>query len=162
MCDIGLNRPRISLMRIRFALIALGLAFAAPALAATWPGQPTANPPKLQQPSPPPAWIETHTRSSWLAYSSYCWKTTCADFLPPASRTDLPRVRLTRGASVRIHFAFLPRDARVTLISAHAAKRVSLKRARIVEWKPSAPGVAVIETHAAAGSASYTARIVLT
>lgn len=148
-------------MKTRLVLIVVAFAVAPPALAASWPGRPTAKPPTLQQPGPPPAWIETHARSSWLAYSSYCWKTTCADYLPPASRSDLPRVRLTRGASVRIHFAFLPRDARVTLISAHAGKRVELDKARIVEWKPSASGVAVIEVHAAAGSASYVARMIL-
>jgi hypothetical protein len=148
-------------MRSLLALAAVGLVLTAPALASAWPGPPASKPPRLQQPGPPPAWIETRTKSTWLAYSSYCWKTTCADFLPPASRTDLPIVRVVRGAAVRIHFAFVPRDARVTLISAHAGKRTTLQAARIATWRPSASGVAVVETHAAAGSASYAARVVL-
>ena len=144
-------------------LCALALAFAsaAAAAAASWPGQPATQPPKLKQPGPPPAWIETATRSRWLAYSSYCWKTTCADFLPPAGRTDLPLLRLTKGGTVRVHFAFLPRDARVTLITAHAGKRFALQAARIVKWRPPASGVAVIEAHATGGSASYVVRIAI-
>ena len=137
------------------------LVFAAAAVAATWPGPPKTAPPKLKQPGPPAAWIETSTRARWLAYSTYCWKTTCADFLPPASRTDLPVVRAQRDGSVRIHFSFLPRDARVTLISAHAGKRFTLKAARVVEWKPPSGGLAVIEVHAIGGSASYAARLAL-
>jgi hypothetical protein len=148
-------------MKIRLALVAFALAAAAPALAASWPGRPASKPPKLQQPGPPPAWIETHTTSRWLAYSSYCWTTVCADFLPPQSRPDLPLVRVTRGTGVRIHFAFVPRDARVTLLTARGGKRFALGKVRIAEWTPTAAGVAVIETHAAGGSASYAARISL-
>src|SRR5437773_10984712 len=85
-CDVRSLRRRTAYMKTRLALIIVGLAVAAPALAASWPGRPTAKPPALQQPGPPPGWVETHARWSWLAYSSYCWKTTCADYLPPASR----------------------------------------------------------------------------
>jgi hypothetical protein len=144
-----------------FALSIVALTLSAGALAASWPGRPTTPPPKLKQPGPPPAWIETSTRSRWLAYSTYCWKTTCADFLPPGGRTDLPTVRVAAGKSIRLHFAFLPGDARITLITAHAGKRFALKASRIVVWKPPASGVAVVEVRAAGGSASYVARLVL-
>ena len=148
-------------MRSSLIAAAVALAFAAVAVAATWPGPPTTKPPKLKQPGPPAAWIETPIRARWLAYSTYCWKTICVDFLPAASRTDLPVVHGQKNQPVRIHFSFLPRDARVTLISAHAGKRFTLKAARVVEWKPATSGVAVIEVHAAGGSASYAARLAL-
>src|SRR5213592_4291796 len=122
-------------MRNFCAVMGLGLALTTAALAASWPGRPTTAPPKLTQPGPPPAWIETHTTARWLAYSSYCWKTRCVDYLPPASRPDLPRVRVARGGVVRIHFAFVPKDVRVTLLST-PPRRAKLPAALIVEWKP--------------------------
>ena len=135
------------------------LMVATTALAASWPGRPSTNPPRLQQPGPPPAWIETHTNSRWLAYSTYCWKTTCVDFVPPASRPGLPTLKIVHGASVRVHFAVQPTEVKVALVQGSNGKRYNLRAARVVTWKPPASGVADFEIRAPGGSASYVARL---
>jgi hypothetical protein len=131
----------------------------ASAFAATWPGRPVAKPPKLSQSGPPPAWIETHTKSSWLAFSSYCWKTTCADYVPPQSRTDLPIVVVRRGARVRIHFAITPSQVHATTFVGTKLKHVTLQRTRTVSWTPTLTGVVSFDVRGASGSASYVARV---
>jgi len=146
-------------MRIRLGLLVLVLLPTTAALAASWPGRPTSRPPKLQQAGPPPAWIETHTTSTWLAYSTYCWKTTCVDFIPPASRSGLPVVRIVRGAKVRVHFALQPTEVYVALVQGSGGKRYKLPNARVVTWQPPASGIADFEIRAAGGSASYVARL---
>jgi hypothetical protein len=142
-----------------FALVGLGLAMSASAFAATWPGPPAAKPPKLSQSGPPPAWIETHTKSSWLAYSSYCWKTTCADYLPPQSRTDLPVVVVRRGATVRVHFAFAPTQVHVTTFVGTRLKHAIFRPVRTVNWRPTITGVVSFDLRGGSGSASYVARV---
>ena len=137
---------------------------AAPASAA-WPGLPTPPPPPQPRVNcaagPPPAWLETHTRSAWLAFSSYCWKQTCADYLPPQSRTDLPLVRVRRGARVRIHFAFAPSQVHATTFSGMTFTHVALKPARVVNWRPTRAGVVSFDVRAGAGSTSYLVRVLL-
>jgi hypothetical protein len=89
---------------------AIGLGVASSALAATWPGPPRSAAPRLQQQGPPPAWVETLSRSKWMAFSSYCWsvssgsvrKAVCADMIPPQSRNDLPTLTVRRGELLRI------------------------------------------------------------
>jgi hypothetical protein len=107
---------------------------------------------------PPPAWLETQTRSLWLAFSSF-WKTTCADYLPPQSRIDLPVVRIRRGAIVRVHFAFAPRQVHATTFVATTLKHATLRPARIVSWRPTRTGVVSFDARGAAGSASYVVRV---
>ena len=97
----------------RLAALAIAFASIAHAPGATWPGPPGARAPDTGS-GPPPAWVETHTRSLWLAQSSYCWRSgsrsICADFAPPQYRTGIPTLRVHRGATVRIHFGFTPRS----------------------------------------------------
>jgi hypothetical protein len=145
--------------RVLFALVALVLATSVSAFAATWPGPPAARPPKLSQSGPPPAWIETHAKSSWLAYSSYCWKTTCADYVPPQSRTDLPVVVVTRGRTVRVHFAVALTQVHVTTFVRTKLKHATLRRGRTVNWTPTIAGVVSFDVRAVSGSASYVARV---
>jgi hypothetical protein len=73
---------------LSLALIAIG----APLARALPPG-----PPPKRGDGPPPAWLEKRGTDRWLAYSSFCWTTMCADFVAPQLRTDLPRIRLARG-----------------------------------------------------------------
>ena len=98
----------------RLAALAIAFASIAHAPGATWPGPPGASAPDTGS-GPPPAWVETHTRSLWLAQSSYCWRSgsrsICADFAPPQYRTGIPTLRVHRGATVRVHFGFTPRSA---------------------------------------------------
>jgi hypothetical protein len=131
----------------------------ASAFAATWPGPPAAKPPKLSQSGAPPAWIETHAKSSWLAYSSYCWKTTCVDYLPPQSRTDLPVIVVRRGATVRVHFASAPTQVHATTFLGMRLKHVTLRPARTVSWRPTITGVVSFDVRGGSGSASYVARV---
>jgi hypothetical protein len=128
--------------------------------ASDWPGPPAAAPPRVEGAAgPPPAWLETRTRSLWLAFSSFCWKTACADYLPPQSRTDLPVIGVRRGAMVRVHFAFAPRQVHATTFAGTTLKHVTLRPGRIVTWRPTLTGVVSFDMRSAAGSASYVVRV---
>ncbi len=145
-------------MPVRLLIAALVCA-AAPAAALAWAGPPTAAPPKpATAGGPSPAWAETASRSSWLAYSGYCWKTACVDYLPPASRPDLPVVSIARGGSVRFHFGFRPTSVSVTVLGS-TMTTAKLAAAQVVTWKPRTAGVFTLALKAAPGSASYAGRI---
>ena len=75
------------------------VAFAVLALAGSAVAAPPGKPPKpAGVPSaPPPAWIEAGTKEKWLAYSSYCWKIACVDYVSPEMRKDLPVLTIRRG-----------------------------------------------------------------
>jgi hypothetical protein len=142
---------------LRFAVtLSVALVVAAPASA--WPGRPVAPPPKPAQPGgPPPAWAESATRAIWLTYGSYCWHTTCADYLPPAARPDLATLKLTSGAVVRIHLGFTPRQLSIRRLPSGAA--VPLRPASVTSWRMRATGVYVLDVRGAGGSASYAVRV---
>jgi hypothetical protein len=147
-------------MRTITAILFVAVVLSAAASAATWPGPPAAPPPRVQGTSgPPPAWLETRTRSLWLAFSSFCWRTVCADYLPPQSRTDLPVLRIRRGTLVRFHFAFAPTQLKVTTFVGTTSKRQPLAPARTVQWRPRQAGVVSFDTRGALGSASYVVRL---
>lgn len=112
---------------------------------------------------PPPAWIELGRTQKWLAYSSYCWKTACVDFILPTMRRDLPSLSVRRGQVTTLHFRFLPKKVTVSFVGATgaAAKTVRLAAARVTSWRPKTAGVAMISVTAAAGDASYVVRIKL-
>jgi hypothetical protein len=128
--------------------------FAPIVAAAAWPGVPTATPPKPGHGGPPPAWIESTTESRWLAYGSYCWTTHCADYEPPALRSDIPVVRAARATILRLHFAFAPRTIYVGYIREGAPPQ-PLPPARIVTWRPSSSGRFEVQIRATNGSSSY-------
>jgi hypothetical protein len=130
--------------------------------AGPWPGKPASSPPKLGSATtgPPPAWVESRVRSWWLAYSSYCWKTTCADFIPPQSRTDLPVLSVRRGAALRLHLGFVPRRVSVAIGLGTNAFERQLKATRVNVFVPRRPGLLVVSAQAAGGGdASYVARV---
>jgi hypothetical protein len=106
---------------------------------------------------PPPAWIETATGDRWLAFSSFCWKTTCVDFLPPEMRPELPRLTVRRGESVRFHLGFVPRAVTVTA----GGKTARLAARRIASWRAPKGGIVVVNARGTGGSASYVARLTL-
>lgn len=138
---------------MRFAIVVVAAAaLASSALA--WSGEPRTKPPSPAQPGgPPPAWAETATRSAWLAYGSYCWRTTCADYLPPTGRDDLPRLVVRRGDRLRLHVAFAPSELVVRRLPAGTSVR--LPATRVTTWRPTAAGIAVVEARGPGGSASY-------
>jgi hypothetical protein len=136
------------------ATAAIALTIAAAALA----GRPTSPPPKVSgvKAAPPPAWVESGTRSVWAAFGSYCWKTACVDMLPPAGRPDLPVLRAPRGTLVRLRLAFVPRTVTVT-IGKSKVPAVHGKT-RVVTWR-ARPGIVVVEVKGPGGSASYFVRL---
>ncbi len=129
------------------------------AVAADWPGRPKADPPSLQQKGPPPAWLETRLRSSWLAWGSYCWTTVCADMIPPSMRKDIPTVSVKRGTSVRVHLAFVPLKANIVLLQGERIRTLRLQPKRVLVWRPQVGGLALVDVHAGPGSAGYLIRI---
>ena len=139
---------------VRAALAALLIA--AP-VAAT---PPTAPPPKVSGAgtAPPPAWVELpDAPSRWLAYGSFCWKTTCADFLPPQMRPDLPRARVRVGSTVRFHLGFTPSRLRLELVG--SARTWTLRPARVSSWRVARRGVVSLTARAPGGDASYVIRL---
>jgi hypothetical protein len=140
------------------AMLAGALGAAGPA--AAWPGPPRTAAPHVKGASgPPAAWLETRTRSVWLAFSGYCWKTTCADFPPPQSRTNLPVVRVRRGALVRVHFAFPPSEVHATTFAGTTLRHAALRPARTTGWRPRRAGVVSFDVRGTSGSASYLVRV---
>ena len=153
--------------RLLLLLLTLGVV-AASAAAAGWPGPPRSPAPRVTQQGPPPAWVETRTRTRWMAFSSYCWsaptgattrKAVCADMIPPQSRTDLPTLSVRRGEVVRIHLAYLPHGVHLTLYRAMSFKHFVLSPRRVLSWRAAGTGVAALDARAAAGTASYLVRV---
>jgi hypothetical protein len=67
-------------------------------------GGPSKPPPKLDIDGPPPAWVHTGDDAVWLAYSTYCWKTACADYVETRCGE-----RRQPGATVLFHLDFNPK-----------------------------------------------------
>lgn len=124
-----------------------------------WPGPPARDPPKLQQEGPPPAWLETNLRSTWLAFGSYCWTTVCADMIPPSMRKDIPTVSVKRGAPVRVHLAFVPLKANIVLLRDKSIRTLRLQPKRVLVWRPQVDGLALVDVHVGRGSAGYLVRV---
>ena len=122
-------------------------------------GPPTSPPPRVTgvAGAPPPAWVEGAGRSVWAAFGSYCWKTTCADMLPPATRPDLPRLTVGRGRVVRLHLRFVPRSATVGLVG-RKPTAIRVTGARVISWRARL-GIVGVYVKGAGGSASYYVRL---
>jgi hypothetical protein len=121
--------------------------------AAAKPKHPPPKAPNVDRP-PPPAWIETESGAYWLAFSDFCWFTACADYKLPEERTDLPRITLDRGETVRFHLDFAPTRASLKVGSA----RFVLTARQVTSWRVRSGGVAVLEAHGELGRVSYEAR----
>jgi hypothetical protein len=145
------------------AAVLLAGAATAGSIAGSWPGRPASPPPKLGAGTkgPPPAWIESRTRSWWLAYSSYCWKTTCVDFIPPQNRPDLPTIFVRRGSALRLHLGFRPRELSITVQSGHNRKQTKLRAEPVARFTPSRSGLLTVFARpaTAGGDATYVARL---
>ena len=146
-------------MRVRWIIVGSAVAAVCVPAALAWSGRPAPPVPKpATAAGPPPAWAETSTKSVWLAFSGYCWKTTCADYLPPASRPDLPTIRLAHGAGIRVHFGLRPSKLSITLLGAKTTTR-TVAPVQVITWRPGESGVATFSLKGSSGSASYAARI---
>jgi hypothetical protein len=140
-------------------IVVAALALAVPA-ASAWSGPPKTPLPTPPQPAgaPPPAWIETQAKSAWLFYGSYCWTTTSIDMIPPETRPGLPVFAVARGAAIRVHLGFAAKRV-VVSVDRHTIPTTVDARRRIVSWRASRAGIVAVSARAAAGSASYVARL---
>lgn len=140
--------------RIAVVTAALLVALAGHAVAS-----PPPPPPKVAgvADAPPPAWIESGAVQKWLAYSSYCWRTACVDFVPPSMRKDIPVLTVKRRRLVKIHLRFTPAELSVS----QGTKTTRLAPARVASWRPSAGLATVFARPRAGGDASYVIRIKL-
>jgi hypothetical protein len=130
------------------------------------PAEPAGPPPTVGDEvsaGPPPAWIETEDGSYWLAYSSYCWKTTCVDYVAIADRDDVPTVPVREGELVRFHLGFEPSELSLSYGSTDLG--IPQPRAeRVAEWRATIEGGLWLFARAATGQggadASYVVRLV--
>jgi hypothetical protein len=155
MGDLGRQGGQRALRR---ALLVVGLLAAGAPAALAWPGPPKTHPPKPPAPgAPPPAWIGTISKSAWLAFGSYCWKTSCVDMIPPETRPGLPSVTVSRARTVRVHLGFAAGTAMVAIDKKRVVAKLDATK-RIVSWTAMRGGFLVVSARAA-GSASYVARL---
>jgi hypothetical protein len=126
--------------------------------ALAWPGRPAIPPPKAPRPgAPPPAWIEAKAKSAWLAYGTYCWKTTCVDMIAPETRSDLPTFRITRGKTVRVHLGFVAKSVTVSIDKAPIRATMSGMR-MVASWRATRGGIVTVSARGV-GDASYIVRL---
>ncbi|MFN2467273.1 MAG: hypothetical protein ABR521_03970 [Gaiellaceae bacterium] len=106
--------------------------------------------------APPPAWIETRGGDRWLAFSDYCWTTTCIDSRPFDQRKDIPRIAVDAGEVVRFHLGFKPSKLWVE----RGDKTYPLRYLRVARWRVRGAG-RFIELYALKTGfrAQYVARI---
>jgi hypothetical protein len=150
--------PASSLVKYAAVALVAALAIAVPA-ALAWPGPPKTPPPTPPLPiAPPPAWIETQAKSAWLFYGVYCWKTTCADLIPPETRPGLPIFTVARQQTLRVHLGFAATSATVSINKRKVAAKLDARK-RIISWSATRAGILTISARASAGSASYVARL---
>jgi hypothetical protein len=146
--------------RVALVLALLAALVVVPA-ALGWHGRPRTAPPKAPG-GPPPAWIETASRSAWLAFGSYCWTSggvgKCADMIAPQSRTDLPVVRVARGRTLRVHLGFPAKSVSVSVRGRVLPARLSSNR-RVVSWRAARAGILTVFVRPTSGDASYHARL---
>jgi len=124
-----------------------------PSVSPPAPAAPEGPAPKLGMDGPPPAWIETGSGSRWLAYSTYCWKTVCADYMPPrcGSRHG-PVIAVEPGERVTFHLGFEPQSVGLLYIDKNGFQRpIRLEASRATTWQVTRPGAAWLSTTADAG-----------
>jgi hypothetical protein len=144
-------------MRVFLCLLCL-LAFAATAWAAGSADAPPEPPPVLKghNDGPPPAYVVTSRGSTWLAFSSYCWKSTCADFIP-ALCTDkgIPKLYLGRGEVIHFHVGFQPKSRSVWIGFKRGMQ--SLPATRTIAWRVRHGGFFSLGARVRVGSANFSA-----
>jgi hypothetical protein len=127
-------RGALPVAALVLALAACGGGEARPAS----PGGPSGAPPERPGEGPPPAWVETEAGSVWLAYSTYCWGSVCADFVAPScvGEQAAPRVELRRGETVRFHLGFEPAEVALTFFpEGGEPDGVALDASRAPAWR---------------------------
>jgi hypothetical protein len=123
--------------------------------------EPSASPPAVKGNGPPLAWVEAGSDRVWMAYSSYCWGQTCADYDQPTERDDVPVVKATFGSRMVFHLGFDPTSIGLEI----PAGRESLKldgRGTQRSWTVDRSALLVLNaTDAADEQASYLVEVTL-
>jgi hypothetical protein len=143
---------------MRALLCLLAFAFAAIAWAAGSAGAPPEDPPVLKghNDDPPPAYVVASRGSTWLAFSSYCWKSTCADFIPAVcADRGIPKLYLRRGEVIHFHLGFLPKSKSVWISFKRGMQ--SLPAARTIAWRVRHGGFFSLGARVRVGSANFSA-----
>jgi hypothetical protein len=136
--------------------ILVGLA-AAGAGGATRPGPPPGNPPAVRgvKDGPPPAYVATRHGSTWLAFSSYCWRSTCADFIPASCRDrGTPKLDVHTGDVVRFRLGFTPK---AVWIGFARSKAQPLPAARWTSWRVTRGGFFSLGARVTVGGSNFDA-----
>ena len=153
-------------------LLALSLAWVLSACGSGSPGSPgrdgvggpSASPPAVKGSGPPLAWAEAGAdpaRRVWMAYSSYCWGQTCADYVQPSERTDVPVVTTTLGSKVVFHLGFDPTSIGLQIPTGGESLKLE-GRGRERTWTADRSALLVLNaTDAADEQASYVVRVTL-
>ena len=81
------------------------------------------------------------------------------DMEPVQKRVGLPRLRTVRAQQLRLHLAFRPREAHLTIYRGFGFRHYKLRPARVMSWRVRSLGIAVLDVKAPAGSASYVVRL---
>lgn len=126
---------------------------------------PSDPPPEVPQEGPPPAWIETKRGAFWLGYSTYCWKSVCADHEAPrcGDAQLVPTIVVSPAEKVRFHLGFEPREIRLTqpVPRMEPGDAILLQSSRDPPWDVDRDGVISLFARAAPGQegadASYAA-----
>lgn len=120
-------------------------------------GAPASPPPEGGGNFPPPAWVSTARGAHWLAYGTFCWKSTCADSAgPKCGDGRTPTIVVDRGERVTFHLAFEP--SKTSLEFYDEGVSVELDAGREPQWSVDQAGPAWLATAAAAGGdAAYAA-----
>jgi hypothetical protein len=122
---------------------------------------PASDPPTSALEPPPPSWIETRVGSQWLGYSTFCWRSGCADYIRPSctDASHVPDVKAERGELIRFHLGFEPKEVVVTLFDDDAARPPEQHRLAVDQqpvWRVEREGAfAIFAVAEAGGDASY-------
>jgi hypothetical protein len=80
--------------------------------------------------------------------------------MPPVQeRTDLAVLTARTGELLRLHLAFRPREAHLTVYRGLRFRHYRLPRRQVVNWRVRGSGVVALDAEAPAGSASYLIRL---
>jgi hypothetical protein len=124
-------------------------------------GGPSSPPPTLTDVSsaPPPAWVETEGGKYWLGFSTYCWESTCADYVAPeCSSKHVPTIAVRRGETVRFHLGFQPTRLSIEFFRrTEPTGREKLEPSQAASWAVPHGGVIWLSADVERGDASYVA-----
>jgi hypothetical protein len=82
----------------------------------------------------------------------------CVDLIPPETRPGLPTFTVTRGRIIRVHLRFIARSATVSIERRKVSASFNVDK-RTLSWSATRAGILTVFARAAAGDASYVARL---